>query len=99
MPYYYFALASQDFLINKEPVEEILRERTNYYHSIEKDIDFWLLKNSDFVHYSQFRYTEQKFNRPMAAIVSLDAQFIQWLKLRVGFVKIGTFESSSLILE
>ena len=46
---YYFAIASKNFLINQEPLEEILRERTNYYKSINKDIDFWFVSNPSFI--------------------------------------------------
>lgn len=88
---YYFALASVNFLTNEEPVEEILRERTNYYNSINKDIDFWLISNPDFIK-SNIIFSQQQ-PVPYAAIISLDKDFIQWLKLRLIFVIIGEFKS------
>nr|QJH88204.1 Ycf54 [Pterocladia lucida] len=88
---YYFALASQNFLMNEEPVEEILRERTNYYKSINKNIDFWFVNNSNFI---QNNITLRKTpNISYAAIISLDKDFILWLKLRMTFVIIGEFKS------
>ena len=95
---YYFALASQDFLIHEEPIEEILRERQDYYNSINKKIDFWFILNPQFTDYAIFYHKQNKLPKNCAAIISLDKQFIQWLKLRIGFVSIGTFQSSSLFI-
>lgn len=91
MYHYYFALASTNFLMNEEPLEEILRERTNYYKSINKDIDFWFIKNPDFIKKNITLKETPKIS--YAAIISLDKDFIQWLKLRLGFVIIGEFRS------
>lgn len=95
MNQYYFAIASEQFLINEEPIEEILRERTDYYNSINKDVDFWLIKNPKFINLTQFANIKSQLIGKSAAIISLDQQFIQWLKLRIGFVAIGHFESES----
>nr|YP_009393843.1 hypothetical protein [Polysiphonia sertularioides]ARW62405.1 hypothetical protein [Polysiphonia sertularioides] len=95
---YHFVVASQSFLFNQEPIEEILRERTNYYKNSNKEIDFWFVLNSSF---SDDLKKSMKLNipdKPLAAIVSLDKQFIQWLKLRIVFVQTGTFSSKSLFL-
>lgn len=94
---YYFALASQDFLVNEEPLEEVLRERKNYYHSIAKEIDFWFVLEPDFINNATFYSKSNKLPKKCAAIISLDKQFIEWLKLRIGFVSIGTFQSSSFM--
>lgn len=94
---YYFAIASKSFLIDKEPLEEILRERTNHYRSINKDIDFWFIVNPDFINMPSFQNLKRQLKTPAAAIVSFDEQFIQWLKLRIGFVAIGTFQTNDLI--
>ncbi len=95
---YYFVLASQDFLVNEEPIEEILRERRSYYTSIRKDIDFWFILNPEFIDNAIFDHRYTKLPKNCAAIVSLDKQFIQWLKLRIGFVSTGKFKSSSLAI-
>ena len=88
---YYFALASTNFLMNEEPVEEILRERTNYYINIGKDIDFWFINNRAFIMDNMIYH--QKSDMSYAAIISLDKDFIQWLKLRLIFVVTGEFKS------
>jgi len=96
MPNYYFAIASQNFLMNEEPVEEILRERTNYYKRINKEIDFWFVLSPTFIQSPNLISIRQQLTGPCAAIVSLDEKFIHWLKLRIGFILIGHFESPSL---
>jgi len=40
MQTYYYVLASQSFLIEEEPLEEVLRERTRHYHEREKKLIF-----------------------------------------------------------
>lgn len=95
MAQYYFAIASRNFLMEEEPLEEILRERTNYYHRNNKNIDFWLVINPNFINFHEFTDIKKQIISTPAAIISLDPQFIQWLKLRIGFVAIGQFESES----
>lgn len=94
---YYFAIASQDFLIKEEPLEEILRERTSYYKSINKDIDFWLVLNPSFLNMPELYPVKKQITDKSAAIVSCDKKFIQWLKLRISFVITGNFQSKSLL--
>ena len=98
MTQYYFAIASKSFLMEEEPIEEILRERTNYYNRINKNIDFWLVTNPYFINLSQFADIKAQLISPSVAIISLDKQFIQWLKLRIGFIAIGNFEAESYLM-
>jgi hypothetical protein len=95
MTIYYFAIASQDFLLKEEPVEEILRERIEHYKSIDKAIDFWLIKNPAFLYKADMVKIHKQLLKPSAAIISNNSTFIDWLKLRLGFVRIGTFHASS----
>nr|YP_009397145.1 hypothetical protein [Thuretia quercifolia]ARW66331.1 hypothetical protein [Thuretia quercifolia] len=95
---YYFALASKNFFLNEEPVEEILRERTQYYQSKNKKIDFWFVLNPSFIDFSELNMSYINYGASYAAIISLDKKFIQWFKLRVGFVTIGEFQSNSLFI-
>lgn len=95
---YYFILASQNFLLNEEPVEEILRERIAHYQRVNKKIDFWLILDPKFINISQPDLNKLSFENSYAAVVSLDKYFIQWLKLRIGFVIIGKFLSRSIFL-
>ena len=95
---YYFAIATQNFLINEEPIEEILRERTLYYNSIKKNIDFWFVIDPKFIDFASIENFKYNASKSYAAIVSSDPKFIQWLKLRIGFVATGYFESKSLFM-
>ena len=40
---YYYLVMSQIDMLENQVLEEILRERANYYLSKNKNIDFWLL--------------------------------------------------------
>lgn len=95
---YHFVIASQHFFLNQEPIEEILRERTRYYKSIAKDIDFWFVLNPKFDNLVDCKINVDSINKPFAAIVSLDKQFIQWLKLRLVFVSTGCFKSDVIFI-
>lgn len=95
MPQYYFAIASQNFLMKEEPIEEILRERKDYYIRTKKEIDFWLVTNPNFIYLEKFEQLRTQLTKTSVAIISLDKKFIQWLKLRIGFVATGNFESQS----
>nr|YP_009397766.1 hypothetical protein [Sonderella linearis]ARW66952.1 hypothetical protein [Sonderella linearis] len=95
---YYFAVASKNFLINQEPLEEILRERTQHYKSKNQEIDFWFVTNPQFINVLEKYKNYSKISNSLAFIISLDQQFILWLKLRIGFVDIGTFQSQSIFI-
>nr|YP_010199311.1 hypothetical protein LK036_pgp196 [Gracilariopsis tenuifrons]AXF36233.1 hypothetical protein [Gracilariopsis tenuifrons]UAD89169.1 hypothetical protein [Gracilariopsis tenuifrons] len=97
MNHYYFVIASKHFLMNEEPIEEILRERTAHYKNIQKDIDFWFIPNPHFIKSLNINHINKELPENYAAIVSLDQKFIQWLKLRIGFVVIGQFQSDYLV--
>ena len=87
---YYFAAASEKFLLFQEPIEEILRERTNYYKSFNRPIDFWLLKDPELSNYPEVSKIKETLKAPVAAIISTNEAFITWLKLRCSFVVVGT---------
>ncbi|HEY9668186.1 MAG TPA: MgPME-cyclase complex family protein [Coleofasciculaceae cyanobacterium] len=95
MQTYYYVLASQRFLLEEEPLEEVLRERTRNYNEREKEIDFWLVKQPAFLESPQMAQIKQECPQPAAAIISTDRQFITWLKLRLEFVKTGEFQAPS----
>ena len=92
---YYFLIASKDFLFFQEPIEEILRERISHYFSINKNIDFCLTTDLDFLEASSLKPIKSNLVKPSAAIVSLNPKFINWLKLRVHYGITGSFTSSS----
>ncbi|NWF59893.1 MAG: DUF2488 family protein [Fischerella sp.] len=95
MQTYYYILASQHFLLEEEPMEEVLRERTRYYHEQEKEIDFWVVKQPAFLEAPQMAQLKAKCPQPAAAIISTNQQFITWLKLRLEFVFAGEFQAPS----
>jgi len=95
MTTYYYVLASQSFLTEKEPLEEVLRERVRNYHENEKEIDFWEVKQPAFLEAPEMAAVKQECPQPAAAIVSTNSKFITWLKLRLEFVKTGEFQAPS----
>ncbi len=95
MQTYYYVLASQRFLLEEEPLEEVLKERTRYYHEQEKEIDFWLVKQPAFLETAAMSEIKAKCPQPAAAVVSTNPQFITWLKLRLEYVVTGEFQAPS----
>ncbi|MGB3639067.1 MAG: MgPME-cyclase complex family protein [Rivularia sp. (in: cyanobacteria)] len=95
MQTYYYVLASQRFLLEEEPLEEVLKERTRYYHEQEKEIDFWLVKQPAFLETAAMSEIKEKCPQPAAAVVSTNPQFITWLKLRLEYVVTGEFQAPS----
>ena len=45
---YYLIFSQKDFLEN-QVIEEIIRERSNYYISENKNPDFWVLNSPEFI--------------------------------------------------
>lgn len=104
-PLFYLILSQYDVLKNNV-IEELLRERTEYYKSQNKVLDFWVFLNptlldipfinlsiisSDF--YSNL-YNKINFdnNNYLAVIVSTNKEYINWLKLRLGGFDIISIE-------
>jgi hypothetical protein len=92
---YYYVLASQKFLLEDEPLEEVLEERTRNYQENEKEIDFWVVKQPAFLEAPEFAEAKAKCPQPAAAIVSTNSHFITWLKLRLEYVLTGEFQAPS----
>ena len=95
MTTYYYVVASQRFLLEEEPFDEVLKERREYYQSREKEIDFWLIKQPAFLAAPELTEVREKCPQPAAAVVSTDKTFVTWLKLRLEYVAMGTFEAPS----
>lgn len=95
MQTYYYALASQKFLLEEEPLEEVLRERTRYYKEQSKEIDFWLVRQPAFLEAPELAAVKAKSPQLPVAIVSTNPQFISWLKLRLEYVLTGEFQAPS----
>ncbi|MEM9002248.1 MAG: MgPME-cyclase complex family protein [Cyanobacteria bacterium P01_F01_bin.86] len=91
MSTYHYVLASQKFLLEEEPLDEVLRERRRHYQEQEKEIDFWLIKQPAFLETSSFSDIKARCPQPAVAIVSTDKTFITWLKLRLEYIIVGEF--------
>ena len=92
MSTYHFVAASEGFLTEEEPLEEVLRERSRNYKEQGKTIDFWLVRRPAFID-SRALKNSQVVPRPAAAVISTDEKFITFLKLRLEFVMRGSFEA------
>lgn len=88
---YYFVIASEQFLVTEEPLEEVLRERIQYYRRTKKRIDFWLLPSPKFLYSKDYQKTITKIPNKCLAIISTNKIFITWLKLRLNNVFVGEF--------
>jgi Protein of unknown function (DUF2488) len=99
MTTYYFVAASEKFLLEEEPLEEVLSERTQNYLNQGKEIDFQLVRNPKFLQLSSVQAVTQKVPKPSAAVISTDPVFIRWLKMRLEYVATGSFEAPTPELE
>lgn len=95
MQTYYYVLASQKFLLEEEPFQEVLNERYRYYKEHNKEIDFWLVKQPAFLESSSMTQVKEKCPKPSVAVISTNVNFINWLKLRLEYVLTGHFEAPS----
>ncbi|MGK7937715.1 MAG: MgPME-cyclase complex family protein, partial [Xenococcaceae cyanobacterium] len=95
MQTYYYVLASQKFLLEEEPFNEVLEERVRNYQEQNKEIDFWLVKQPAFLEAPEFAEIKAKCPQPSVAVISTNSQFITWLKLRLEYVVTGEFQSPS----
>ncbi|HIK10704.1 MAG TPA: DUF2488 family protein [Oscillatoriaceae cyanobacterium M33_DOE_052] len=95
MPTYHYVLASQRFLLEEEPFEEVLKERIRNYQENNKEIDFWLVKQPAFLEAPEMAAIKAKCPQPSAAVISTNPNFITWLKLRLEHVITGQFQAPS----
>ena len=93
MTTYHFVAASERFLTQEEPLEEVLKERRRHYAEANKEIDFWLVQQPAFLESPAMSGIKAQIPQPAAAVVSTDANFITFMKLRLEFVLEGTFEA------
>jgi hypothetical protein len=96
--YFYLVMTQQDLLEN-QVIEEIIRERNNYYINRENSLNFWILMSPSFL------LTNEIFNKVKKSrfyslkssdlvykekfyngvILSTDSEYINWLRLRLGY--------------
>lgn len=100
MTKYYYLASSQTRFLQEEVLEEILRERANYYISKKKPLDFWLTISPKFLQEKKINEKVKKTNYYIqrmpsiswrarydffAVVISTNKEFIKWLKLRIGY--------------
>ena len=95
MSTYFFVAASERFLTEEEPLEEVLRERVRDYQEKGKDIDFWLVRQPAFLDAPELQGSGDAVPRPAAAVISTDSTFIDFMKLRLEYVLKGSFSAPS----
>lgn len=95
MTTYYYVLASQKFLLEEEPFDEVLKERTRYYHEHSKEIDFWMVKQPAFLEAPEFAEIKKQCPQESVAVISTNHNFINWLKLRLEYTLKGEFQAPS----
>ena len=95
MTTYHFVAASEAFLTEEEPLEEVLRERERNYGEKNRPVDFWLVRRPAFLEAPELAEEAAAVPRPAAAVVSTDETFITFMKLRLEFVARGRFEAPS----
>ena len=93
MTTYHFVAASERFLTEEEPLEEVLKERRRHYGEESKEIDFWLVRRPAFLQAPEMANLAKQIPQPSAAVVSTDSTFITFMKLRLEFVLEGQFEA------
>ncbi|MGF1568115.1 MAG: MgPME-cyclase complex family protein [Nodosilinea sp.] len=95
MPAYYYAVASEKFLLEEEPLDEILKERRRHYQEQEQELDFWLVRSPAFLAAPELAMVKANCPQPAVALVSTNKTFITWLKLRFEYVATGEFHAPS----
>ncbi len=93
MTTYYYVAASQKFLLEEEPFEEVIEERIRNYKERNQEIDFWLIKQPAFLEAPEMADLKSKIPQPSAAVVTTNKQLATWLKLRLEYVLSGEFEA------
>ncbi len=95
MTTYYYVAASQKFLLEEEPFEEVIEERIRNYQERNKEIDFWLIKQPAFLAAPEMAEVKSKIPQPAVAVITTNQQLATWLKLRLEYVVTGEFEAPS----
>ena len=95
MTTYYYVLASQKFLLEEEPFDEVIEERIRNYKEQNKEIDFWVVKQPAFLEAPEMTEIKAKCPQPSVAVISTNKQMITWLKLRLEYVITGEFDAPS----
>ena len=102
---YYLLFSQKDFLQN-QVIEELIRERSNYYIAENKSTDYWILNSPEFINNSELKeiiklssFYKAKQNEIVknneeyfSSILTFNKEFFVWMQLRLG-----DFEDINLI--
>jgi hypothetical protein len=102
---------SQQDMLQNEALEEILRERANYYFSKSKSLDFWILISPNFllkiqkkIENSGFYKQKEKLiknnneNLFYSVLITSNKEFLGWISLRLGyFENFKNIENSNIV--
>lgn len=97
---YYYVVFSKESLLSNLVLEEVLRERVNFYISQGKKQNFWILNSATFLEneliinkikktnyykLNKSLFENNLFSSNLSTLISCDKEFIKWLKLRCGY--------------
>ncbi|CAI5458104.1 unnamed protein product [Closterium sp. Yama58-4] len=92
---YHFIVANAKFMLDEEEhFQEQLKERLRWLHEQGRPQDFWLVYEPEFL--ESFPEIAKRVNRPAVALVTTDAVWMTFMKLRLDRVLRGEFECDSL---
>lgn len=92
---YHFVVANAKFMLDEEEhFKELLFERLRNYGERSKERDFWLIVEPKFL--SKFPQISSRLKRPAVALVSTNAAWITYMKLRLDRVLAESYEADSL---
>jgi len=92
MTYHYLIMSEVDFL-KIQSIEEILRERANYYTLEKSNQNYWIIVNPLFIRTAKIFeslkntifYSQNKNNTSYVTLISTNEAFVNWLHLRIGY--------------
>ncbi|CAI5945292.1 unnamed protein product [Closterium sp. NIES-64] len=91
---YHFVVANATFMLDEEEhFQEQLKERLRWLEEKGTEQNFWLVFEPKFL--DEFPEIAKRVKRPAVALVSTDATWITFMKLRLDRVLKGEFEASS----
>ncbi|CAI6005480.1 unnamed protein product [Closterium sp. NIES-65] len=91
---YHFVVANATFMLDEEEhFQEQLKERLRWLEEKGTEQNFWLVFEPKFL--EEFPEIAKRVKRPAVALVSTDATWITFMKLRLDRVLKGEFEASS----
>ncbi|XP_010534207.1 PREDICTED: uncharacterized protein LOC104809827 [Tarenaya hassleriana] len=92
---YHFVVANAKFMLDEEEhFQELMFERLRNYGERSKEQDFWLVIEPKFL--DNFPNLTKRLARPAVALVSTNAPWITFMKLRLDRVLCDCYEATSL---